>query len=135
MKNLLWTASFVLFAIPLSAQTAGRLAGTVTDATGAPLPGATITAEQTPTGLSRSTQSDNEGRYLFPSLPPSLYRLRATRDGFRPIVREDIELTVAASLTVDLTLQVGGIDQQITITDRPSLVNTQTSELSFLVGE
>lgn len=135
MKNLLWTASFVLFALPLSAQTAGRLAGTVTDASGAPLPGATITAEQTPTGLSRSTQSDNEGRYLFPSLPPSLYRLRATRDGFRPIVREDIELTVAASLTVDLTLQVGGIDQQITITDRPSLVNTQTSELSFLVGE
>jgi hypothetical protein len=135
MKYLLWTALLVLFTLSLSAQTAGRLAGTVTDATGAPLPGVTVTAEQTPTGLSRSTQSDNEGRYLFPNLPPSLYRLRATRDGFRTVVREDIELTVASSLTVDLTLQVGGIDQQITITDRPSLVNTQTSELSFLVGE
>ncbi|MCL4796702.1 MAG: carboxypeptidase regulatory-like domain-containing protein [Bryobacteraceae bacterium] len=135
MKLFRWTALAVLAAPCLLAQTAGRLAGTVSDATGAPLPGVSVTAEQTPTGLSRSTQTDGEGRYVLASLPASVYRLKVERDGFRPVVREGIELTVAASLTVDLTLQIGAIDQQITITDRPSMVNTQTSELSFLVGE
>lgn len=135
MHILLRTLLLVLFTCPAFAQTAARLAGTVVDGTGAALPGVRLTAEQMPTGLARSVVSDNEGRYLFPSLPPSVYRLKAEREGFRPVVREGIEMTVASSLTVDLTMEVGALDQQVTITDRPSMVNTQTSELSFLVGE
>lgn len=135
MKLLIPMLIFVCGALPLGAQTAARLAGTVVDRTGAPLAGVSLTAEQTPTGLTRTTETDEQGRYLFPNLPPSTYRLRAERTGFRPVTRAGLEVTVAASLTVDLTLEVGGIDQQITITDRPSMVNTQTSELSFLVGE
>lgn len=135
MNILIRTLLLVLLSSPVFAQTSARLAGTVVDGTGAVLPGVRLTAEQMATGLARTVQSDRGGRYLFPNLPPSVYRLKAERDGFRPVVREGIEVTVASSLTVDLTMEVGALDQQVTITDRPSLVNTQTSELSFLVGE
>lgn len=135
MKSFVLMCLLTLAALPLGAQTAARLAGTVVDRTGAAVAGVEVKVVQTPTGLTRTVQTDGQGVYLFPSLPPSVYRLTAEREGFRPVVREGVELTVAASLTVDLTLEVGSVDQRITITDSPSLVNTQTSELSFLVGE
>lgn len=119
----------------LPAQTTGRVSGTVLDRTSAPVAGVKVSAEQRPTGLIRTVATDEEGRYSFPDLAPAEYRIRAEKEGFRPLQRETIDVNIGSSLVVDLTLEVGTLDQTLTVTDSPSMVNTQTSELSFLVGE
>jgi hypothetical protein len=124
-----------LFVAASSAQTAARLTGTVSDRSGAAMSGVRLTAEQVPTGLKRTTESNSQGRFLFPDLPPAEYQLRAEKTGFRPLVRQSLALTVGEAVNLDLVLEVGDIDQQITIVDRPSMVNIQTSEVSFLVSE
>ncbi len=117
------------------AQTASRLAGTVLDRSGAAIPDVQVIVEQTPTELRRSTVTDKNGRFLFPDLAPAEYAIRAEKPGFHPVVRQSVTLTVGEAVTLDLVLDVGALDQEITVSDRPSMVNTQTAEVSFLVGE
>ncbi len=66
-----------------SAQATGQISGTVTDQTGALIPGAEITAAQTDTGLTRAIVSNETGAYVFPNLPTGPYTLEVTLPGFR----------------------------------------------------
>jgi hypothetical protein len=119
----------------LLAQTASRISGVVNDASGQAIRGVRVELEQAPTGLRRTAQTDAEGRFSFANLPPNLYRIRASATGFRPLVQENVELSVSSSLNVDLTLEVGALQQEVTVSARPSMVNVSSAELSFLVGE
>jgi hypothetical protein len=133
-------AALMLLLIPsfvphVAAQTAGTVTGTVTDASGAVLPGVTVTARHLATGLVRATATGDEGRYAIASLPPGLYEVRAELDGFSPHIRERVALAVAETIAINIVLQVGGIEIAAeTIVGRMPLVNTSTSELSYLVG-
>lgn len=129
------TALSLFMAATLAAQTGGRLAGTVSDRSGAVMTDVKLTATHAETGLSRITYTGSDGNYAFADLPPAEYKLRAERTGFRTVVQEGLPINVATPLTVNLTLEVGAIDQALTVQDKPSMVNTQTSELSYLVGE
>ncbi len=125
----------VLTAGCLCAQTAGVITGVVVDPAGAPLPGVRLTARQAEIGLSRSAITDERGRYTLAVLPAGSYSLRAEREGFRPLTRNGILLTVAETLEVNLSLELGTVDFEVTVTADSPLVNTRTSELSYLVGE
>ncbi len=127
--------SLILLSLCAFAQTQARLAGTVRDRAGAPIPDARVTAEQDPTALRRTVTTDREGRFLFADLPPASYHLHVEKTSFRPLIQQGISLAIGDAVTLDVTLEIGAMDQEITVTDRPSMVNTQTSELSFLVGE
>jgi hypothetical protein len=126
---LLWLAT------SLHAQTAGAIAGAVHDQTGAALPGVRIVARQTETGLVRSTVSRANGRFLLPGLPAGAYELRAERAGFRPTIRRGLNLTINESVELQLEMEVGAVDQEITVTGETPLVNTHSAELSYLVSE
>ena len=115
------------------AQTAATVSGTVYDASGAVLPGVTVTARSGATGLSRTTVTAPEGRFVIPQLPPGIYEIRAELAGFQPHVRPEVELTVAQSLTLNITLQVGALEIVDVVTAEIPVVNTATSELSYLV--
>jgi hypothetical protein len=128
-------AAALLLAALATAQTPGRITGIVQDSSGAALSGVKVIAEQTPTGLRRSVTSDAGGRFVIPQLPPAEYRVRAELQGFRPLVRELLTLSIGEAIDLELVMQIGAFEQEITVKDRPSMVNTQTSELSFLVGE
>ena len=117
------------------AQTTSTLAGDVKDSNGALIPGATVTARQIETGRTSTAASDAEGRYVFAGLPVGPYEVRAEKADFRPSVSERVTLTVNETATLDIVMQPAGVGAEVTVTDQAELVNTQTPELSFLVGE
>ena len=118
---------------PAAAQTSATVSGTVRDPSGAVLAGVTVTAKSGATGLTRTAVTGPEGRYVLPQLPPGEYELRAELAGFKPHIRPDVALTVAQSLTLNMVLQVGDVAIVDVVTGRMPLVNTSSSELSYLV--
>lgn len=125
---------FLAFAGESFAQTASTLAGRVVDASGGVLPGATVTARNSETGLVRTTVTGEDGSYRLPQLPVGQYTLRVELSGFKPVLRDGIVTSVAETVVVDFELEVGGLAEEIRVTAGASRVNTSTSELSYLVA-
>lgn len=121
--------------VSASAQTTSTITGLVQDQAGAVIPGAKLTARHLETGLERTTVSDNEGRFTLPEMRVGGYELRAEREGFRPLLRQGIRLTLGETAVVNLRLEVSNVVEGAEVTADAPLVNTQTPELSYLVGE
>src|SRR5712692_8878768 len=113
----------------------GTILGTVKDVSGAVLQGAAITVKHLETGLTRTDEADSGGNFSIPSLPVGAYEITVEKMGFRREVRRGIELVVAQEAVVNLVLQVGGLEQQVTVTEEAPLVNTTLSSTSGLVTE
>src|SRR5712692_5747763 len=111
------------------------ITGTVKDVSGAVLPGTTITVKHLETGLTRTDQADSSGSFSIPSLFFFKDAATAEKMGFRREVRRVINLVVAEEAQISLTLQVGSIDQQVTVTDAAPLVNTTLASTSGLITE
>lgn len=119
---------------PVKAQDeTATISGTVTDSSGAALPGATIQAKNVGTDATQSTVADALGRYRIPDLPIGNYELQATTSGFQTVVHKGITLTVGANLVVDFALPVGQISQTVNVEGEVSRVETQTATVSSLV--
>ncbi|HYO63627.1 MAG TPA: TonB-dependent receptor [Pyrinomonadaceae bacterium] len=139
-SSIFRAALVALFALGLStsdarAQTQSTLTGDVRDQAGAVVAGVQVTLRSLETGLARDTVSDAEGRYTFPALPVGAYEVRAAKEGFKSFRHERIELTVNETATLDIGMEVAPVGEEITVTGEAALVNTQTPELSYLVGE
>src|SRR5688500_7653176 len=112
--------------------TTGAIQGTVTDETGAQLPGVTIEARNVGTNLTRTQTSAADGRYVSLQLPPGNYRLTFTLPGFATLVRQDIELTVGQTLTIPAAMKVGGVQETITVSGTRAIESTRTSAATTL---
>src|SRR5712692_7119799 len=110
----------------------GAITGTVKDVSGAALVGAAVTVKHLDTGLTRTVEADASGNYSVSSLPVGEYELTAEKMGFQREVRRGINLVVAQEAVVNLTLQVGSIVQQVTVTEAAPLVNTTMTQTSGL---
>ena len=117
-----------------AAQTTSTITGRVLDATGATLSGAKVTARHVDTSFARAAATLPDGSYVLREMPVGSYEIRAEHAGFRPLVRKGVLLAVAETAVVDLTLEVGPIEQEVTVTAEAQPVNTSTAELSYLVG-
>src|SRR5436190_11246748 len=111
------------------------ISGFVRDTTGAVIPGTTVTAKHTETGLTRSVQTSEEGSYTMPSRPVGSYEVTAEKPGFKQQVRRGITLVVAQEAVVNLTLDVGDLVEKITVTEETPIVNTTLSSVSGLINE
>jgi hypothetical protein len=132
----MWIAClFFYLAASADAQTTGTITGDLKDANGAFLVGAQVTALYVETGLTRTTVSTEEGRFVFPGMSVGAYEIRAESSGFKPLVRKGVNLTVGETIVLSLVMEVSGLSADVTVTGEEALVNTQTSELSYLVGE
>src|SRR5216117_2399858 len=109
------------------------ISGFVRDSTGAVIPGTAVTAKHTETGLTRTVQTSEEGSYTMPSLPVGSYEVTAELTGFKQQVRRGVTLAVAQEAVVNLTLDVGDLKEQITVTEEAQIVNTTMSSTSGLV--
>ncbi len=107
----------VLLLSPLSfAQTtAGRMVGSILDRTGARVPGARVAARNLETGVERTAESNHEGQYLLYPLPPGVYEVTAGATGFRTEKLDAIRIDVAATVMRNITLEVGEVQQQVTV--------------------
>lgn len=106
------------------------LKGTVRDSTGARIPGATIRAVQISTGLAREALSSSSGAYAIPELPIGTYRITCLASGFQQAVFDGIEQSVGRTRTLDITLAVGGVTQQINVSGLTSQLDETTAALS-----
>ena len=120
----------------LEAQlTTATLSGTVTDASGGVIPGASISVLHVETGSLRSAVSDDEGRYRVPLLQPGSYEVSAELVGFQTAVRSGITLQVAGRAIIDLSLSVGEISERVVVQGDAALVETTDTTVSGLVDE
>src|SRR5262245_12438349 len=117
------------------AQGVGALGGTVVDSSGAVLPGATVSLVNPGTiGGTQQTVSDERGAYLFTRLVPGRYNVRAELSGFRPMVQENIVVNADATARVDLKLELGNVQESLTVSGQAPLLDT-TSALNQTVME
>src|SRR5947209_13823934 len=105
------------------------LHGTISDAKGLVVAGASITLSNSATGFSRSTQTDDQGAYQMLEVPPSTYVMTVTANGFATTKRENVVLQVSSPATVNMTLQVQGGSVVIDVTSEAPQVNTQDATL------
>lgn len=117
------------------AQVSANLSGVITDPSGAALSNAMVTAKRVDTGVSRTTSTDQNGRYRFFALPIGSYEIRVAKEGFAEGIRAGIRLAVGQDATADVSLRVGRINEQVRVTEDAPVVNLTTQDISGLVGE
>jgi outer membrane receptor protein involved in Fe transport len=104
--------------LPAGAQTfRGAIIGTVSDPSGAVVAGASVTAKNTATGLTRTTQTSTDGSYSIPELPIGNYEVTATKSGFQTAVASGVSVEVARERHVDFTLKPGNVAQRVEVTE------------------
>ena len=119
---------------PAAAQIGGGvIRGTVVDAAGAPVPGASVAVTSAATGLSRSTVTAASGGFVVTSLAPGVYRLKVELNGFRSLTRDRLRLATGETITLDLALSVGPVSESVTVEADASLLRSAGSGLGHVV--
>ena len=113
----------------------GSITGYVFDATEAAIPGARVIAQNTSTGVETERESDATGLYTITNLPPGNYTLSVERDGFRRFVQENINLDVALRFNFNVTLELGQVTEQITVSAAPPMLKTENTDVSVRLEE
>jgi hypothetical protein len=133
--RLFFALLLALTPIAVFAQSSnGSISGTVTDASGAILPGVTVTATNAATSASRNVTSNEKGHYEIALLPPGTYRVTGELSGFQPMKLENIIVSVGTDVPVDLKMKVG-VSETMTVTAAAPLIETNRSEVSSVVNE
>src|ERR1700693_717979 len=135
-RNLLCAVLALFIALSAAAQQiTGSIRGTVADSTGATVQGASVSATQTETGLSRTSVTDRTGAYVLLELPVGHYRLQVEGKGFQTYVQQGITLDVNETATVPVRLAVGAETQQIEVLANAQLIQGTVTSLGKTVSE
>ncbi len=117
----------------LSAQTAGSITGHVADATGAVIPDANVTLTNVGTTAERTTVTTGAGDYLFPDVPPAIYKIAVTHAGFKTETSEAVELQVQQSLRQDFTMQVGAVTATVTVEATGAMLQAENATIGTVI--
>jgi Carboxypeptidase regulatory-like domain len=124
---------FITSTGPARADVTGSILGIVRDPTGAVIPGASVTATNVDTNQARTATSDGAGEYRILALPVGRYKIEASNAGFQKFITTGIDLTVNAQRRVDVTLQVGAVEQQIEVTAASVAIETTATQLGQVI--
>src|SRR5437879_9474534 len=114
--------------------TTGTIQGTVTDANGAIVPGASVEIKNLETNLTKTLTTDDGGRFIALALPPGKYSVTVSKQGFATAVAESLDLTVGQALNLPVAMKVSGVAERVTITATPT-VDTIKTESSTTLSE
>jgi hypothetical protein len=114
-------------------QNNAQIQGTVLDASGSAVPGAQVKATNTDTSLVRTVDTGGAGDYVLPNLPSGPYRLEVSKQGFSTYVQTGIVLQVSTSPTVDVSLKVGNVSEQVSVEANAALVETQATGVGTVI--
>jgi len=124
----LWLAVFLLaFACPLLGQTGAEIGGTVTDTSGAVIPGVSVTVVNVDTGVERRATTNELGFFVVPLLQPGNYRVEIQQQGFKPVSRTGITLHGRDQLRLNLVMEVGAVTEEVTVAATAPLLQTATA--------
>jgi hypothetical protein len=136
IRRFLLAIAFFVTAVPAFAQLdTGTIVGTVTDSSGAVLPGVTVTVTQEGTDVVLTTVTNASGQYIFPGLRVGRYTVAAELQGFRRGVRTDVSVSVQDRRGVDFELEVGVVTEAITVSARTEILQTQSADIGAVVDE
>jgi hypothetical protein len=136
LRTLFGGLVVVLVAASVSQAQVGstaQITGTVKDSSGAVLPGADVTATQTDTGFKRSDVTDGNGSYTLSNLPVGPYRLEVALSGFRSFVQTGIVLQVNANPVIPVVMQLGDLNETITVVGATPLVETRSTSIGQVI--
>jgi hypothetical protein len=124
-------AFLALCSSPARGQLAqGELRGMIADESGGVLPGVNITATHVETGTSRTTTTSANGTYLMPAMPLGTYKVTAELSGFGTTLRENFRLGVGEAVTINFTMKVASLQESVTVSGAPPIIDTKKSELT-----
>ncbi len=128
-------ALIVSAVVPAAAQnTSGTVTGTVKDAQGGIIPGATVTLVSETRGTRVDTTTTNTGDFVFPNVAGDSYTIIVTMDGFKTLERKGVAVSLADRVAVGtLTIEVGTLSETVMVSSEAPLIQTQTGERSFTV--
>src|SRR5947207_4200600 len=109
--------------------------GTVSDASGAVFPGATVTIQNQGTSATTTLTTDENGSYIAPVLPVGAYRVTVGGTGFKTVVRENIRLRVADRTRVDFRLEPGEVTETVAVTSEAPLVEGASTTLGGVIAQ
>ena len=133
-NTLLLILAATIFISPLrtlaQGETTSEITGEVTDASGAEIPGATVTITSRETGLERSLKTGGDGRFSFPQLQPGAYTVKVEAEGFEPQRNDNVISGLGQKQTVNFTLKVAQSRQTIEVSGLPPLINPGNANTS-----
>ncbi|MGH9617584.1 MAG: carboxypeptidase regulatory-like domain-containing protein, partial [Acidobacteriaceae bacterium] len=127
--------SFTAVSLWAQAQNTSQIQGTITDTSGAVIAGAQIKATQTDTDVTRTVTAGTNGTYVLPNLPIGPYRLDVSASGFNTYVRTGIVLQVATNPTINVSLQVGAVNQQIEVHANALQASTEATGIGTVMEQ
>jgi outer membrane receptor protein involved in Fe transport len=116
-------------------QQLGAIQGTITDQSGAVVPGVSVSVTNVATGVARSTISNAAGIYRVASLDPGRYEIDVTLDGFRPVRHRDVIVSVGAAIGVDVQLQPGQVAEAVEVVGYSPDIQTEKADVSAVVEQ
>src|SRR5213594_4521844 len=133
------SVSLVLFLCLIAGMSYGQggasVQGTISDATGAVLPGVNVNVKNSGTGSSVDFVTDERGRYLAPVLQPGEYEIQVALPGFQSVTRRGIRLAVGQNAVVDIKLEVGQVTNQVEVVADANPINLTSAAVSGLVND
>jgi hypothetical protein len=130
--SVAFTAAFQQYCVAQVGTTA-RLTGTVSDQSGAALPGATVTARESETNATRSITTSANGNYVITQLTPGTYSLTVTSPQFKTFQQNAIVLTIGQVAEINVQLQIGEAQQKVTVTTNAPVIQTEDSSVGALI--
>lgn len=111
-----------------------QINGSIRDASGAVIPGASVTVTNADTETQRKSSSNAEGGYAVPLLPPGNYRIAVEKEGFQSLLRSGVSLEVDQVATIDLIMQVGNVTQAVEVVASGPLLAVTNPNLGEVVN-
>jgi len=133
-RSVVVALAVLVVASSAAAQTfTGGLRGAVKDANGV-IPGVTVQLVNEGTGVAREAVSNEQGLYNFAAVPPAVYTVRATLTGFKTYEQKGVRVSAQQFVTVDVTLEVGALEETITVTGEAPLIDTSTASTGGVIN-
>jgi len=114
-------------------QVSAAITGQVTDPSGAPIVGANVTARDLDRGTTFTDQTNSEGSYNFPRVPPGRYEVKATAKGFQTAMRSGLELAMNQTAKADFAMTLGQVSETVEVTAAAPLLQTQSTEVGQII--
>jgi outer membrane receptor protein involved in Fe transport len=129
LSGMVLAAVLSLATAAFTQQARSALSGIVVDPAGLPLPGVTVSVRNVATGISRETVTAETGRFVFNSVTPGTYDATFALASFKTLRREAIELAVGQEVTLNIALELGGVEETVTVTGETPMLDLKSKEL------
>src|ERR1700733_9365345 len=133
MNSIVKAACVFVFACTSVWAQTSQINGTVKDPSGSAIPGAAVKATQTATGQVRNATSGADGSYVIPNFPNGPYQVEVTKEGFSKSEQTGIVLQVDSNQTVDVSMAVGAVNEQVTVEATAATVETRSTAIGTVV--